>query len=58
MFKVVNDQLQSYIKLQTSNDVNHSLFIPESNQFLVYDRSDLLCEYDVQGTFNKLIYYS
>ena len=53
MFKVVDDQLQSYIKLQTSPDVHHFLFIPESNRLLVYDKKNLLCEYDVQGTLKK-----
>ena len=54
----MNDRLQPYIKLQTSFTVNHSLFIPASNRFLVYDSNHSLCEYDLQGTIMKLIYYS
>ena len=49
---MVNNQLQSYIKLKTSLELYHSLFIPESNRLLVYDKGQSLCEYEVQGTDN------
>ena len=54
MFKVVNGQLQSYIKIEIPHDVYHSLFIPESNRFLVYDGSHSLSEYVVEGTVYTL----
>ena len=52
MFKIVNNQPQSYIKLKTSHRLHRSLFIPERNRLLVYDTRNLLCEYDVQGTYS------
>ena len=50
MFKVVNGQLQSYIKIKRPHFVQHSLFIPKSNRFLVYDGSYSLSEYVIEGT--------
>ena len=50
VIKVVNNQLLSYVKLQTNYFVRNPLFMPESNRLLVYDERALLYEYDLQGS--------
>ena len=52
----MNDQLQSYIKIERFRDVHHSLFIPESNRLLVYREDKTLYEYNVpvEGTYSAL----
>lgn len=53
MFKVENvvkGQPQP-IEIPISDGLNHSLFIPGSNRLLVYDGTNCVREYDVEGTY-------